>query len=134
MNPSADDYIAIMNLYAGYNLASDLGDATAFSECFTSDGVLAAEPDIRVSGRAALAEYKAADVARRDGRYRRHVNASLHLTHTKPDEIVGRCYLQAFNGTPGELPALDVTGIYTDTIVLRDGMWLFRQRHLTRDQ
>jgi hypothetical protein len=134
VNPSADDYIAIMNLYASYNLASDLGDATAFSECFTSDGVLAAEPDIRVSGRPALAEYKAADVARRNGRYRRHVNATLHLTHTTPDEVVGRCYLQAFNGTPGELPVLDVTGIYTDTVVRSGGVWLFQQRHLTRDQ
>lgn len=133
MNLGPNDYSEITNLYAKYNLASDRGDSEAFADCFTAGGTLSADEDIFVTGRDDLVKYKEAEVENRQGRYRRHANSSLHLTPKSSDEVHGACYLQAFNGDPGQLPVLAVTGVYADIIVREEGVWRFLSRRLTRD-
>lgn len=125
------DYIAIQDLYARYNHASDAGDAEAFADCFTADGALQVTlRGIDVKGRANLVEYKKRDKASRGKQYRRHWNGSLTLDLLSPGTVRGSCYLQAFSGDPGELPFMTSMGVYTDTIVREGGQWKFRLRQL----
>ncbi len=131
---SAQDYCEIQNLYAHYNLASDAGDAEAYASCFTEDGVLEIEPlGVKISGRAAFVAFKQRDREGRGGKYRRHWNGSLYLERVDVSTVRGRCYLQAFNGTPGQLPVLSDCGVYEDTLVRVGGAWKFARRRLTMD-
>lgn len=130
----AQDYCEIQNLYAYYNLASDAGDAEAYASCFIEDGVLEIEPlGVKISGRAALVAFKQRDREGRGGRYRRHWNGSLHLERVDASTVRGRCYLQAFNGTPGQLPVLSDCGVYEDVMVRVGGAWKFARRRLVLD-
>ena len=143
---SARDFAEIANLYARYNLCSDMGDPAEYAACFTPDGVLRVrgltlrdgtmvrgDGEFVVKGRAELVAFKRRDQASRGGKYRRHWNGSLHLERGDGDSVRGRCYLQAYNGEPGSLPVLAQTGVYEDTIVEVDGEWKFALRALTVD-
>lgn len=128
------DYFAIQNLYARYNLCSDGGDAEGYADCFTANGELRVMPrGLVVSGRADLIAYKREDKASRGDLYRRHWNGSMHLAMLDSGSVQGRCYLQAFNGRPGELPYLTSCGVYTDTIVKDNDQWKFSVRDLLID-
>jgi hypothetical protein len=143
---SPGDHVEITNLYAQYNLASDAGDAEAYAACFTPDGVLLVQGlsltatgamqrggELRIEGREALTAFKHRDVGGRNGRYRRHWNGSLALRRLDGERVEGRCYLQAYNGEPGALPALAQTGVYLDVLVRRGGAWRYLSRTLTID-
>jgi hypothetical protein len=143
---SAQEYAAIHNLYAYYNLCSDMGAPEEYASCFTPDGVLLVQGlvlsgdgfvrgpgGIRVSGRQELTAFKQKDQAGRAGRYRRHWNGSIFLEKVDDATVRGRCYLQAYNGDPGSLPVLAQTGVYEDLIVKADGQWMFASRTLTID-
>ena len=131
---SAKDYQDIQNLYALYNLSSDAADSETYASCFTDNGVLEA-PDIgiSVSGRDALIAHKERDKANRGNKYRRHWNASLHLVMNPDGSVLGRCYLIAYNGLPGQLPELADCGVYEDTVIRDNGQWKFSRRSLTMD-
>ena len=131
---STQDYLDIQNLYALYNLSSDAADSGTYASCFTNDGVLEA-PDIgiSVSGREALIAHKERDKANRGGKYRRHWNGSLHLELRSDGSVLGRCYLVAYNGSPGQLPVLADCGVYEDTVIQHNGQWKFSRRILTMD-
>lgn len=137
---SADDMFAIHNLYAKYNLYSDAGDPEGYADCLTEDAVLTVEPmGVRIQGRAAFLEHKRRDVASRDGRYRRHWNGNLMIepadgATAEVGMAIGRCYLLAYNGEPGALPAVADCGVYEDVLV-RDahGAWRFKRRNLVMD-
>jgi len=124
-------FVEIHNLYAKYNQASDAGDAEGYAGCFAEEGVLDASRYIR--GRQALAAYKREESAARKHLYRRHWNGSIHLSQAGDDVVHGVCYFIALNGAPGALPAISHCGVYTDTIVKRDGRWLFSIRKLKHD-
>jgi salicylate 5-hydroxylase small subunit len=143
---SPADHAEITDLYARYNLASDAGDTDAYADCFIPDGLLVVRGlslsptgamlrggELRVQGREALGAFKRKDVAGRNGRYRRHWNGSLALRRLDAGRVVGRCYLQAYNGEPGALPVLAQTGVYEDTLVRQDGAWRFLSRTLVID-
>jgi uncharacterized protein (TIGR02246 family) len=53
---TAKDRLGIFDLFARYAWAYDCGDAEAYAETFTEDGVLADENDLRAVGRPAIAE------------------------------------------------------------------------------
>lgn len=129
-----EEYVEIQNLYAYYNLCSDAGDAVSFASCFARDGVLRIDAiGIRHQGRAHLQAFKEADAGRRNGRYRRHWNGSLHLQKQADGSVIGRCYLHGYNGEPGKLPDLADVGSYVDRIVKEDGAWRFPERSITMD-
>ncbi len=131
---SAQDYVEIQNLYALYNLCSDAADSEGYADCFTEDGVMEApQIGIAVTGRAGLIQHKERDKAGRGGKYRRHWNGGLHLERLDDGTVRGRCYLVAYNGQPGELPALADCGVYEDTVVQAGGEWKFARRVLTMD-
>ena len=131
---SVKDQLAIHNLYALYNLASDAADEVAYADCFTDDGLmLSEEVGIEVRGRGALLEHKERDKANRKGRYRRHWNGNLYLESLENGEVRGRCYLIAYNGNPGELPTIADCGVYEDKLVKINGQWKFSSRILRMD-
>ena len=131
---SAEDHLAIQNLYALYNLASDAADEVAYANCFTDDGLmLSEEVGIEVRGRIALLAHKERDKKNRKGRYRRHWNGNLYLELMENGEVWGRCYLIAYNGNPGELPSIADCGIYEDKLVKINGNWKFSSRILKMD-
>jgi hypothetical protein len=132
---SADDFCAIHNLYARYNLSSDAGDVEGYVDCFTEDGRLEVQPlGFMVAGQAHLREHKDRDAKSRGGRYRRHWNGSVHIELVGPGAARGRCYLVAYNGEAQHLPAIADVGVYEDRIVrCADGKWRFSQRLLVMD-
>ena len=143
---SAHDFAEIANLYARYNLCSDMGDPAEYAACFTPDGVLRVhglvlrdgemgrgDGEFVLRGRAELTGFKRRDQASRGGKYRRHWNGSLCLERGDGESVRGRCYLQAYDGEPGSPPVLAQTGVYEDTIVRVDGEWKFALRALTVD-
>ena len=131
---AAQDYSEILNLYALYNLCSDAGDAEGYANCFSSDGLLElVTPGIIVSGFENFKEFKKRDYAGRLTIYRRHWNGSIHLDQLSDKNVKGRCYLLAFNGTPGDLPAIADCGVYEDRVIKEGGRWKFAHRRLVMD-
>ena len=130
----AQDYCEIQNLYAKYNLYSDAGDAEGYASCFSSKGILElATIGLTVSGHENFLEFKRKDKAGRPHIYRRHWNGSIHLERIDDRTVRGRCYLLAFNGIPGELPAIADVGVYEDMVIKENGAWKFAKRHLEMD-
>lgn len=131
---AAQDYTDIQNLYAYYNLCSDAGDAAGDASCFTPDGEMAIPAlGLHVKGQDNLHAFKLSDKAQRGNRYRRHWNSGLYLEPLDDDAIRGRCYLQAYNGEPGQHPELADVGVYEDTLVRHNGEWRFAKRVITMD-
>jgi len=131
---SVEDQLEIQSLYALYNLVSDACDIEGYADCFTADGeMLSVEVGIEVRGRDALKAHKQRDKDNRAGRYRRHWNGNLHLEKLAADRVRGRCYLIAYNGEPGALPAIADCGVYEDLLLKVDGRWKFARRTLTMD-
>ena len=133
MKITGDEYAEVTNLYAYYNLSSDGGTPEEYASCFTLDGILKFNGELFQQGRKALIEFKREDQGGRQGRYRRHWNGSIHLDKLDAGTIRGRCYLQAFNGDPGDEPILSDTAVYEDLIVKVDGYWKFAVRDLAFD-
>jgi hypothetical protein len=131
---SVEDQLEIQNLYAIYNLASDACDIEGYADCFTPEGeMLSPEVGIEVRGRESLKAHKTRDRDNRGGRYRRHWNGNLHLELQADGQVRGRCYLIAYNGSPGDLPAIADCGVYEDTLVRTKAGWRFARRTLTMD-
>jgi hypothetical protein len=132
----AQDYVEILNLYARYNLCSDAGDADGYADCFSSKGeldVVTPGPSLSLTGRENFSAFKAREAAGRTRIYRRHWNGSIHLERVDDQTVIGRCYFLAYNGTPGQLPAIADSGVYKDRIIKEAGSWKFAHRHLTLD-
>ena len=131
---SVEDQLDIQGLYAFYNLASDAANVETYVDCFTVDGeMLSPEVGIEVRGAAALVAHKERDKASRAGQYRRHWNGNLFLELLNDGSVRGRCYLIAYNGKPGGLPAIADCGAYEDILVKKEDGWKFARRTLTMD-
>lgn len=134
ITPSPEEWVAIHNLYAYYNLCSDTGDAEGFASCFTVDGVLDQESrGLILQGHTAIIEYKRKEAASRNGKYRRHWNSGLFLNKQADSNVRGWCYLHAFNGDPGWMPIQQGAGVYDDLIIPVGREWKFSRRTLTMD-
>lgn len=131
---AAQDYTEILNLYALYNLCSDAGDAEGYAGCFSSNGVLELVPlGLTVTGHERFKDFKKRDFNSRTHIYRRHWNGSIHLEQLADGAVRGRCYLMAYNGTPGDLPAIADCGVYEDRLIKERGAWKFEHRRLVMD-
>jgi len=122
---TAADYAEINQLYASYNLALDAGDAEAWADVFTEDGVFG-----NSEGRAGLVEFATGFHGQQQGNAR-HWNANVHVTATA-DGAEGTCYLMLWN--VGTRPAsLIVSGIYHDTLAKTAKGWRFTSRRVEAD-
>jgi uncharacterized protein (TIGR02246 family) len=127
---SMEDQLAIRQLVARYNHAIDSGDARAYADTFTDDGVLDAG-DLVLSGRDAL--YAFADSFSATVWAPRHIASNL-VIEGGGDRAELRAYVQLY-GLDGEPPRQEVraSGIYTDTLVKEDGCWRFVRRTFVND-
>ncbi len=131
MSIDAAIYADVQNLYAFYNFASDEGNAEAYANCFSPNGVLEIPSiGLRVTGYSALLAFKVADRDRRGDRLRRHWNSGLYLERVNEDTARGRCYLHGYNNAPGKAPVLADVGRYDDELVRIDGAWRFAHRRI----
>jgi hypothetical protein len=122
---SADDVIAIQQLYAQYNLVLDAGDAQAWADTFLPDGSFG-----NSVGRAALVEFATNFHASNPGS--RHWNSNLQLTKTA-EGASGTVYLMLWN-TSVRPATITITGIYNDELVKTSRGWRFKSRVVTPDR
>jgi hypothetical protein len=124
--PSTKEMIDIQMLYAQYNQALDAGNAEAWADTFTPDGVF----NKTNVGRAALITF-AKNFYAQGGGFRRHWNTNLVLKDTS-EGIDGSVYLTLWD--VGNRPAtIVVTGIYEDKLVKTKDGWRFKSRTVKPD-
>ena len=122
---SASDMDEIRNLYAQYNISLDAGDAEAWADTFTDDGVFG-----NSEGRAELVAF--AEGFHESNPQSRHWNTNLHVTPSA-DGAAGTTYLMLWNA--GVRPAAIIaTGIYTDELVRSAEGWRFKSRQVAIDR
>jgi hypothetical protein len=132
MKLSADDYVAIQQLYATFAHALDKGEGERFAATFIEEGEFTggrgpgrgAEVRTPIKGTEALTR-----MGSRGGT--RHFTANLIITPT-PEGVKGTCYLLLFNAR--NIPAtITETAIYDDTLVKTAQGWKFKSRVVWRD-
>jgi hypothetical protein len=124
MTSSVEDKEQIRELLASYCFHSDSGDAEAFVNLFTDDGVLDLGTFGVYRGGAALLEAQ----RRKGGQPAkvRHLTTNI-LIELKADKAEVRSYVAALD--VGETPAKVIfAGHYYDTVARYDGRWRFKLR------
>ena len=124
---ASKDYVEIQQLYAEYNYAIDRGDAAAWADTFTSDGVF----NRQFAGREALIGFIKLWRTSLGGADRRHWNSNLSLT---PDAtgVHGEVYLLLLDvGT--KPPTIRMNATYSDELVRTPNGWRFKSRIVTED-
>ena len=117
---TADDYVEIQQLYAHYAHALDLGDAQAWADTFTPDGVF-----LDAKGREELVAF-AKGFEENFAGYARHWNSQVLIT-TTANGADGSCYLLLVD-TSVQPVGISVSGIYEDKIVKTAAGWRFQKR------
>jgi len=129
---SAEDYIAIQQLYVRYALLADMNERDELVEtCWTEDGeYIGFRPGgPRAKGRDAIkAQGKKAFVPHEFGY---HWNTSPLIEPTEYGAS-GRCYLlHVIAAEDGTFSEIRHVLYYRDELVKQDGRWLFRRRKTT---
>jgi actinorhodin biosynthesis protein ActVIA len=124
---TADDYIAIEQLYAKYNHSIDTGDAEAWAATFTPDGVF----NNTNKGHDALVAFVKNWKEQKNDEKFRHWNTNLLITPTA-DGATGTVYLNLLNiAVRPAVPA--TTGKYEDVLVKTAQGWRFKTRVVKAD-
>ena len=124
---TADDYVAIQQLYARYNVAIDTGDADAWAATFTPDGVF----NRTNKGRDALVQFVKDWREKRNGANRRHVNSNLVITPSAGG-ATGTTYLVLLD-VSARPATIAMTGMYDDALVKTPQGWRFKSRVVNAD-
>ena len=123
---TTQDYIEIEQLYAKYNHALDSGDAAAWADTYTADGVFRKT----TVGRDALLKF-VENFSKSSGGAFRHWNSNRTVVGTA-DGADGSVYLMLWN--VGVKPqAIVTTGIYIDKLVKTPAGWRFKSRDIKGD-
>jgi hypothetical protein len=118
---SAQDYFEIQQLYANYNIAIDNGDAEAWANTFTPDGVFNT-----FVGHDALVGFVKMWREKLNGATRKHWNNNLQVTgNGKEASAFVYLVLVDFSTKP---PSILTTGTYTDSLVKTKDGWRFTKR------
>ena len=112
---SAADHLEIQRLYAAYNNAIAAGDSASWASCFIPGGVFS-NRSRSVRGHADLEGYAAGFMA---GRGTRYLINNLVL---EPDGAGARgtCYLVILRLRAEGVAAVELTGVYSDSLVRHD--------------
>ncbi|GHF65911.1 nuclear transport factor 2 family protein [Streptomyces thermodiastaticus] len=130
-------YAAIQQFYARQMQLLDSGDADAWADTFTEDGVFAAnahpEPTRgRENIRAAAAEAKALHA--KQGLQVRHWLGMLDVTDREDGTVLVRSYALIINTPRGGQAAVHLSTTCEDVLVpTEDGGWLVSRRDVVRD-
>lgn len=124
---SPADYMEIQQLYATYNWAIDTGDAEAYANTFTEDGVFN-----NLQGREQLAGFVKRWVESMNGASRKHWNSNLHI-QGDGKTAQGKVYLLLLD-TSVKPPAIVVSANYNDELKKTDEGWRFSKRSTQPDQ
>jgi SnoaL-like domain len=122
---------AVLDVHARYAWAIDGGDAEAWAECFTADGVLRTSRPLEIRGRHALREF-AQDWHVLSPAPRRHVSWNLLLGEAH-GELSSRCYA-ALLTTCERGVAVEFTARYRDVYAHGDGGLLLAERVVEIDR
>ena len=135
MDPSFEDYIKIMQLYARYARAIDSGDGESWANCYAKAGRYFSSTFGECNGRVELAAF-AKDHHRRwldMGIQTRHWNNQVLLTQNEDNTITGSVYVLLVGVRKGETPKLYLQTVYTDTLIQEDGRWVLKERQSNAD-
>jgi hypothetical protein len=125
---TADDRLEILNLLGKYNFAIDFGEAEAWADTFTGDGIFES-PLSTASGRDALVAFAQAGAAAKGVRH--WVNNVVIDGHG--NHATANVYLVLWQmGNEGGPQSL-VAGRYSDTLTKVAGAWKFKHRKVTFD-
>lgn len=109
---------------------NDAGDYEALAELFTDDGVFArpSNPDAPVKGKAAiLSAFKS-----RPSKVSTHFVCNTVVDLVSATEVKASSYILLFSAFADVVPAVaeapHLVGAFSDTMVLQNGVWLFRER------
>jgi uncharacterized protein (TIGR02246 family) len=129
---TADDRFGILDLFARYAWAYDCGDAQAYAEAFTSDGVLADEHDLRAVGRPAIAEAIKQFFEMRGANVWQHFNNHLRISGDSESCTV-YAYWAVLSHHPDGTHGVDTLGWYKNRCRKVDGVWLLAERTFYMD-
>jgi uncharacterized protein (TIGR02246 family) len=129
---AVEDRLEIHDLYSRWCVAIDEGDAQAWADTFTEDGIfrLTTHP-VRATGRAELLAM-AENVYAHDQGLNRHQCYNILLTADGP-LVRGRADALVLELRTGGDARIIKTCRYADTIVRRAGRWVFAERVITWD-
>jgi hypothetical protein len=134
MDFTADDYVAIQQLYLRYSVAIDLHELDDYVACYTEDGEYVGFREggtPYAKGHAALRAFAEANAQQTREEYGYHFNTAPLIDPTD-DGARGRCYLIYVVARPdGTVGEIRYALYYRDELVKRDGRWLFRKRNTT---
>lgn len=123
---------AIEQLNAEYTYDLDHGQTDKLAAMFTEHGTLYfADNDVRLTGRAAIADYYA---RRPKGHTTRHASSNLDLHFTDSDHATGTRYLIYFSGAGAPPMPAEPHGVleYAETYEREaDGVWRYASRTAT---
>ncbi|MFV0491144.1 MAG: nuclear transport factor 2 family protein [Pseudorhodobacter sp.] len=136
MDPSAEDYISIMQLYARYARAIDSGDGEGWANCYARQGQYLSSTFGECNGRTELAVFAKDHFERWEelGIRTRHWNNQVLLDQQGTDRILGSVYVLLAGVKAGQAPQLYLQTVYTDQLIREDGRWVLKQRRSDADQ
>ena len=121
-----DDYEAIRQLVARYNLAFDDLDVAGWVACFTEDGFF----ERSNAGRAYQGSDELAELISEFPVKGRHVTTDFQIT-VNGDSAKLSCYLTYLDRANNH--GIAMFGVYADELVKVAGDWKFRSRRLEVD-
>lgn len=123
---SAQDYFEIQQLYAKYNHAIDSGNAEAYADTFTPDGVFNGN-----AGREALIKFiKETWLGRMNGATRQHWNTNL-MINGDAKSAKGSVYLMLVDLSTKPVSIMAMA-MYDDELVKTPQGWRFTKRQTNR--
>lgn len=125
---SAEDQLAIQNLYAHYNHCIDSGRCDDWAATFTSNGVFNGGGG-SFSGPEQLSGFAKGFATNLPKA--RHWTNNLYI-EGDGNSATGTCYLQLHNVSK-EKPGLITTGIYKDKLEKTSNGWRFAERSVVPD-
>ena len=132
---SACDRCALLVLYAEYNRALDAGNAAAWADTFTDDGIFE-HPSAHFVGRIELERFVRQRTTKLDSHpcsHQRHWNDAIEFRADGVRANGSCCLLVSGIRRETNHPEVVATGRYTDELVKRDNGWRFRRRRLQVD-